>query len=236
MIVNLFSMIKSRFVKNSVTIFIRTIFKTIYYTTINYKKSLKIGHNSNITNCTFGYNNSIYDNVVLSNVILGDYSYIGFNSNISNTTIGKFCSIGSNVKCGLGDHPSKIFVSTHPIFYSLKKQCGITFSDQNYFIEEKPILIGNDVWIGSNVVILGGVTIGDGAIIASGAVVTSDIPSFKIYGGIPAKHLKDRFTIEEVAFLNRIKWWERDLNWLKENFKLFHNIQDLIKFDLIEKH
>ncbi len=130
----------------------------------------------------------------------------------------------------------QIFVSTHPIFYSLKKQCGITFSDKNYFIEEKPILIGNDVWIGSNVVILGGVTIGDGAIIASGAVVTKDIPSFKIYGGIPAKHLKDRFTNEEVAFLTRIKWWERDLNWLKENFKLFHNIQDLIKFDLIEKH
>lgn len=229
-------MIKSYFIKNSVTIFIRSVVNRVYYTTINYKKYLKIGHNSNMSNCTFGYYNSIYDNVVLSNVILGDYSYIGFNSNISNTTIGKFCSIGSNVKCGLGDHPSKIFVSTHPIFYSLKKQCGITFSDQNYFIEEKSIIIGNDVWIGSNVVILGGVTIGDGAIIASGAVVTSNVPPFKIYGGLPAKFLKDRFNIEEVAFLNRIKWWDRDLNWLKENYKRFHDIQDLIKLELNEEN
>lgn len=54
-----------------------------------------------------------------------------------------------------------------------------------------PVKIGNRVWIGANVTILPGVSIGDGAIIAAGAVVTKDIKPRSIYGGVPAKFLKD---------------------------------------------
>lgn len=56
----------------------------------------------------------------------------------------------------------------------------------------KGIKIGNDVWIGHACSILDGVTIGDGAIIAAGSVVNCNIPPYTLYGGIPAKHLKDR--------------------------------------------
>ncbi len=55
-----------------------------------------------------------------------------------------------------------------------------------------PIKIGQDVWIASNVTILKGVTIGDGAIIAANSVVNKDIPSFEIWGGIPAKKISER--------------------------------------------
>ena len=34
-----------------------------------------------------------------------------------------------------------------------------------------------------------GVTIGKGAIIGANAVVNKDVPSYKIYGGVPAKKI-----------------------------------------------
>ena len=34
--------------------------------------------------------------------------------------------------------------------------------------------------------------IGNGAVVAAGAVVTKDIPPYEIWGGVPAKKLRDR--------------------------------------------
>ena len=41
--------------------------------------------------------------------------------------------------------------------------------------------------------IMAGVSIGDGAIVAAGAVVTKSIPPYQIWGGVPAKFIKNRF-------------------------------------------
>ena len=59
------------------------------------------------------------------------------------------------------------------------------------------IIIEDDVWIGTNTVILSGVKISSGSIIAAGSVVTKDIPACEIWGGNPAKKIKDRFTNDE---------------------------------------
>jgi acetyltransferase-like isoleucine patch superfamily enzyme len=58
-------------------------------------------------------------------------------------------------------------------------------------VETKKVTIGNNVWIGSNAIILPGVSIGDNSIIAAGAVVTKDVPSNKVYGGVPAKQMRE---------------------------------------------
>lgn len=58
--------------------------------------------------------------------------------------------------------------------------------------------IGNDVWIGYGSIIMQGVTIGDGAIIAAGSVVTKDVGSYSIYGGNPAKFIRERFETEDA--------------------------------------
>ena len=57
--------------------------------------------------------------------------------------------------------------------------------------------IGRDAWVGFGAVVLCGVTIGEGAIIGAGAIVTSDVPEYEIWGGVPARRLKDRFTTEQ---------------------------------------
>ncbi|APZ95932.1 Streptogramin A acetyltransferase [Fuerstiella marisgermanici] len=52
--------------------------------------------------------------------------------------------------------------------------------------------IGDDVWLGAVVFILKGVTTGNGAIIAANSVVIQDVPPFTIFGGSPARKLRDR--------------------------------------------
>ena len=58
------------------------------------------------------------------------------------------------------------------------------------------IQIKNNVLIGANCSILQGVTIEEGAIIAAGSIVSKSVPKYKIYGGVPAKEIKERDIIE----------------------------------------
>ena len=57
----------------------------------------------------------------------------------------------------------------------------------------KRIIIGNYVSIGSHAVIMPGVRIGDESIVAAGALVVMNtvIPPNEVWGGIPAKKIKD---------------------------------------------
>jgi chloramphenicol O-acetyltransferase type B len=57
----------------------------------------------------------------------------------------------------------------------------------------RPIIVEEDVWIGHGSIVRTGVTIHRGAIVAAGSLVLQSIPPCTIYGGRPAKHIKDRF-------------------------------------------
>ena len=220
-------MIKS-LLKNPFTVWLKRTIDNINLE-INYRhKHLKIGYMSKVSNCTFGLYNTIYENVILNSVQLGDFSYVANNTKIGRTKIGKFCSIGPNCRIGLGKHPTRNFVSTRPIFFSMGKQSQITFADKNYFKEFEEIEIGNDVWIGANVIILDGVKIGDGAIVAAGSIVTKDVPPYAIVGGVPARILRYRFSEEEIRELLQIKWWNFRIDDLSKNFKVFHDIKKML--------
>ena len=57
---------------------------------------------------------------------------------------------------------------------------------------DKPIVIGDNVWIGANATICAGVTIAPNTIVAAGAVVVNNLEEEGyIYGGIPAKTIKE---------------------------------------------
>jgi maltose O-acetyltransferase len=53
------------------------------------------------------------------------------------------------------------------------------------------IAVGDGAWLGSGVTLLPGVTVGAGAVVAAGAVVTADVPENWLYGGIPAKPIRE---------------------------------------------
>src|SRR5690606_22030104 len=94
-------------------------------------------------------------------------------------------SIAYNVIIGPTEHNTHL-PSMSP--YSPKLDALSISSD----LPIRKVIIEDEVWIGANAVVLQGVVIGYGSIIAAGAVVTKSIPPMEIWGGVPAKKIKDR--------------------------------------------
>lgn len=77
---------------------------------------------------------------------------------------------------------ASIYTSSHSIGESLNR-AGTS--------NRKPVIIGRGCWIGARAIILPGVEIGDGCVIAAGAVVINNVPPNSLYGGVPAKLIKN---------------------------------------------
>jgi len=197
--------------------------------------------NSYTTNSNYEGFNSVGENSKISSCFFGTGTYTGRNTELSKVKVGRYCSIGSFVRNITGRHPSSIFVSTHPSFFSTGRAAGFTFSEKQKFEELKyakyPFLveIGNDVWIGDNVSISDGVKIGDGAIIGSNSLVMKDVDPYSINVGLPSKPIKYRFDREKIDKLLLLKWWEKDHKWIKDNYNRFENIVSFFEYtDTIE--
>lgn len=164
---------------------------------------------------------------------MGYGSYMGLNCFIQGE-IGRFTSIGSYCNVIIGRHPyTSPFVTTSPMFFSVLKQNGYTFTDKQLFNENKyvdeannSISIGSDCWIGNYVKIVEGVRINDGAVVLAGAIVTKDIPPYAIAAGIPARIIKYRYDNKTIEFLLKNKWWLNDIKWIKKNWKIMTNIDE----------
>ena len=110
---------------------------------------------------------------------------IGDNVGISNSTIftSQSIIIEADVKIGGG---CRIWDTDHHSFI---------YHERNSVPEIKPagerVVIGRGAWLAADVTVLKGVRIGSGAVIACGSVVTRDVPDFQVWGGVPAKFIKD---------------------------------------------
>lgn len=209
---------------------------------ITNRQLCSFGKLSIVEKCEFAGKNLISSKCNISNTSFGFASYVGKNCELHDVSIGKYSCIGPFVKTITGMHPTKKYASIHPAFYTPTNEVDLSYVDQVKFnefiyvddITKKRVIIGNDVWIGADVRILDGVKIGDGAIVAAGAVVTKDVSPFSIVGGIPAKIIRYRFDKEDVEFLKKISWWNKDEVWLKDYAHYFHDI-GLLKEHILQE-
>ena len=183
-------------------------------------KALKIILNPPaLRSCTISKKGKVCSRSELTNVELGDYSYIGNNCFMVDVSIGKYCSIAD--RCCIGGVAHAVeHVSTSPVF-----QKGRNVLKTNFVLFERPAdvltIIENDVWIGMGAYIKGGVTIHNGAVVGMGSVVTHDIPSYEIWAGNPAKFIRKRFDDTTINHLLSINWWDWNEDTIRENAYLF---------------
>ena len=171
------------------------------------------------------------------NITVGDYTYYddavdltGFEKNNvlfnypvfgDKLIIGKFCQLASGTKFIMGPANHRLCSATT---YPFNVFGGAWTENTPPHLDQLPhkgdIVIGNDVWIGRESIIMPSVKIGDGAIIAAYSVVVKDVPAYTVYGGNPAKFIKDRFDAELKDLLLRFRWWDLEPEQLVEMLPL----------------
>jgi len=156
------------------------------------------------------------DNIQMDKVSIGEFTYgkpsIYRWTNNYNVKIGKFCSIAEDVKILVDGNHRTDWIALYPfgeIFHDVAKNPGTPLGKGD-------MTIGNDVWIGMGAMILPGVSIGDGAVIAAGSVVVKNVLPYEVVGGNPAKSIKFRFTDDQIKSLEKIAWWNWDLEKIKK--------------------
>ncbi len=173
--------------------------------------------------------------ITRENIEVGDYTYYDdpegaaqFEQHVTHhypflgdkLIIGKFCCIGKDVEFIMnGANHRMASVTTYPF-----NLLGGDWENTVPALSELPFKgdtrIGNDVWIGQNVTFLPGAQVGDGAIIGANAVVGGTVPPYGIAVGNPAKVIRRRFSDEIIHHLLRLRWWDRDIEWITDHLSV----------------
>lgn len=131
---------------------------------------MNVGKNVNIANgVLFGRG---------SKVTIGDNSGIGESSRLvcmAEIIIGRDVMIAPEVMILTGGHRYDI--------------PGLLLREQAILVA--PVTIGNDCWIGARAILLPGISICDRVIIAAGSVVTKSVTESGVYGGNPARKIRE---------------------------------------------
>jgi len=127
-----------------------------------------------------------------------DYAVIRFVGGDGDIEIGEHCYInphcvlysGNGIKLGnyvLIAPQTSIVPANHSI-----SDKDVFIRNQGFAPSRGGVVVEDDVWIGANCVLLDGTYIERGAVIAAGSVVNCRVPAYSIWGGVPAKFIKER--------------------------------------------
>lgn len=181
------------------------------------------------------------DDIVYRGCRVGRYTY-GYKDLLKYfpmaDAIGRYCSI--NGSAYIWNNHSLDCVTTSPFLDDFRLMQADKYLEHKFLVKKygkhhnnhpfenseirnnKPVTIGNDVWIGANVCIMPGVSIGDGAVVAAGAVVCHDVEPYSIVGGVPACHIRYRFSKEQIVKFMKIKWWDWPHEVIENNIELLY--------------
>lgn len=106
---------------------------------------------------------------------------IGDDCGFSGTVICAAISVSVGARCLFGADTMIVDTDFHPVDPTGRSAASISES------RSEAVVIGDDVFVGARAVILKGVSVGEGAVIGAGSVITSNVPSFSVVAGNPAR-------------------------------------------------
>ena len=61
-----------------------------------------------------------------------------------------------------------------------------------------------------------------------GSIVLHDVPPYTIVAGIPAKEIRKRFSVETIESLQKLKWWDKPIEWIEANAEDFSDVEQFV--------
>ena len=114
-------------------------------------------------------------------IVIGEYCYINSGCVFYS---GHGINIGNNVLIG----PNCNIVPSNHKFDEKDQIIRL----QGHMLSKGGVIIEDDVWLGAAVTVLDGAHIRKGCVIAANSVVIGETEEYSVYGGVPAKKIKDR--------------------------------------------
>jgi acetyltransferase-like isoleucine patch superfamily enzyme len=134
-------------------------------------------------------------------------------------TIGQFCEFAQPCKLfGGGEHQNEL-----PVNLTFSTVPALTWKIANEKLESlrpkkhQPFTIKNAVVVSADAKVMPGATLENGVVLAANALTRGETQAFAIYGGTPAKILRQRFDDETRQKLETVHWWDWDLVYLANN-------------------
>lgn len=170
--------------------FFRILYLLLKYPGAKIDFNSKIGKNCKVI-CVDGGSLRIIN----SSVAAGTHIFVDVNADMSITdsVIGRNCcivakkSIVINSGCAIAE---MVVIRDQDHIVNVNQHKN-SFDEYNI----GAINIGENVWIASKATILKNVSIGNFAVIAASAVVNKNVPKYEVWGGVPAKFLKNVYAI-----------------------------------------
>lgn len=142
------------------------------------------------------------------NLILGERAQIGPNSEIMNPrckfVMKKWSFTARELLVVDGNHMSIVGTPLIDVRDEDKDRMDVNHEFN------KDIVVEEDVWIGARVTLCAGTHINRGCIVAAGAVVTKEMPPYCVCGGVPARFIKFKWSIDEVLEHESILYAENE--------------------------
>jgi acetyltransferase-like isoleucine patch superfamily enzyme len=165
-------------------------------------------------------------------VKIGLMSYFSGNSIIVGShkeallEIGSFSSIGDGAYIVSQDYSHPIdYPSTYNFWGNrriLSENLQFDKSSEPCRIRFHSVQIGSDVWVGRDVTIKNGITLGHGCVVGMCSLVTKDCAPYGIYGGVPARLIRYRFSEDVIAEMLEMKWWKWPIEKIRANRDFFN--------------